>query len=347
MIDPRTLRPLDLDTILESVRKTNRCVIVEEGWPHGGVGANLAALIQEQAFDYLDAPVAARHRRRRADAVLEAPRAGRDPARAEHVVSAALATLRGSRLSHGRRSSCRACPTRWRRARSCAGSRRSATRSRVGDELVEIETDKANMVYESDAAGTLSRSSPQEGDTLPIGEVDRAGRRRRRGAVGEATAARRGADAAADRRSRRRARARARRPPSRDAAPPAPAPATASATGASRPRRSPGGSRASAGVDLRGAERLRAGRADRQGRRRGGRWPTAAPRAGRAQRARGGPAAAAPPARRRGVAERARDAPRARSTIVELTRAPADCRAADGRVEGDRAALLPPAPRST
>src|SRR5256885_13530334 len=54
VIDPRTLRPLDLDTILESVRKTNRAVVVEEGWPHGGVGANLAALIQEQAFDHLD-----------------------------------------------------------------------------------------------------------------------------------------------------------------------------------------------------------------------------------------------------------------------------------------------------
>jgi len=58
VIDPRTLRPLDLDTILSSVRKTNRCVIVEEGWPHGGVGANLAALVCEQAFDDLDAPVA-------------------------------------------------------------------------------------------------------------------------------------------------------------------------------------------------------------------------------------------------------------------------------------------------
>jgi pyruvate dehydrogenase E1 component beta subunit len=57
VIDPRTLRPLDLDTILRSVRKTNRCVVVEEGWPHGGVGANLAALVQEQAFDWLDAPV--------------------------------------------------------------------------------------------------------------------------------------------------------------------------------------------------------------------------------------------------------------------------------------------------
>jgi pyruvate dehydrogenase E1 component beta subunit len=58
VIDPRTLRPLDLDTILTSVRKTNRCVVVEEGWPHGGVGANLAALIAEHAFDDLDAPVA-------------------------------------------------------------------------------------------------------------------------------------------------------------------------------------------------------------------------------------------------------------------------------------------------
>jgi pyruvate dehydrogenase E1 component beta subunit len=57
VIDPRTLRALDLDTILASVRRTNRCVVVEEGWPHGGVGANLAALVQEQAFDDLDAPI--------------------------------------------------------------------------------------------------------------------------------------------------------------------------------------------------------------------------------------------------------------------------------------------------
>jgi len=57
VIDPRTLRPLDLDSILSSVRKTNRCVVVEEGWPHGGVAANIAALISEQAFDDLDAPV--------------------------------------------------------------------------------------------------------------------------------------------------------------------------------------------------------------------------------------------------------------------------------------------------
>ena len=81
VIDPRTLRPLDLDTILDSVAKTNRCVIVEEGWPHGGVGANLAALIAEQAFDDLDAPVQRVTRRRRADALLQAARGHRLPAR--------------------------------------------------------------------------------------------------------------------------------------------------------------------------------------------------------------------------------------------------------------------------
>ncbi|MGH2923789.1 MAG: alpha-ketoacid dehydrogenase subunit beta [Solirubrobacterales bacterium] len=95
VIDPRTLRPLDLDTILESVRKTNRAVIVEEGWPHGGVGANLAALIQEQAFDHLDAPV---QRVTGADVPMPYSKRLEQAAipHAEHVVSAALATLEGS-----------------------------------------------------------------------------------------------------------------------------------------------------------------------------------------------------------------------------------------------------------
>jgi pyruvate dehydrogenase E1 component subunit beta len=96
VIDPRTLRPLDLDTILESVRKTNRAVVVEEGWPHGGVGANLAALIQEQAFDYLDAPV---QRVTGADVPMPYSKRLEQAAipHAEHVVSAALATLEGAR----------------------------------------------------------------------------------------------------------------------------------------------------------------------------------------------------------------------------------------------------------
>jgi acetoin:2,6-dichlorophenolindophenol oxidoreductase subunit beta len=95
MIDPRTLRPLDLDTILESVRKTHRLVIVEEGWPHGGVGANIAALVAEQAFDHLDAPI---QRVTGADVPMPYSKRLEQSAipHAEHVVSAALATTAGA-----------------------------------------------------------------------------------------------------------------------------------------------------------------------------------------------------------------------------------------------------------
>ena len=57
VIDLRSLRPLDTETIVESVKRTNRLVTVEEGWPFAGIGAELAALMMEQAFDWLDAPV--------------------------------------------------------------------------------------------------------------------------------------------------------------------------------------------------------------------------------------------------------------------------------------------------
>jgi pyruvate dehydrogenase E1 component beta subunit len=58
VIDLRTLKPMDTDTIVESVKKTGRAVTVEEGWAQSGVGAEIAARIMEKAFDYLDAPVA-------------------------------------------------------------------------------------------------------------------------------------------------------------------------------------------------------------------------------------------------------------------------------------------------
>jgi pyruvate dehydrogenase E1 component beta subunit len=57
IVDLRTLRPMDSATIVESVKKTGRCVTVEEGWPQSGVGAEISARIMEEAFDYLDAPV--------------------------------------------------------------------------------------------------------------------------------------------------------------------------------------------------------------------------------------------------------------------------------------------------
>ena len=57
IIDLRTLRPLDMEPVLASFKKTNRCVIVEEGWRSYGVGAEVAARLYEQAFDYADAPI--------------------------------------------------------------------------------------------------------------------------------------------------------------------------------------------------------------------------------------------------------------------------------------------------
>lgn len=57
IVDLRTLRPLDMEPVLESFKKTNRAVIVEEGWKSFGVGAEVQSRIYEEAFDYVDAPI--------------------------------------------------------------------------------------------------------------------------------------------------------------------------------------------------------------------------------------------------------------------------------------------------
>ena len=57
VVDLRTLRPLDMPTVLASIRKTGRCVVVEEGWPQSGIGAEICAQVMEHAFDDLDAAV--------------------------------------------------------------------------------------------------------------------------------------------------------------------------------------------------------------------------------------------------------------------------------------------------
>jgi pyruvate dehydrogenase E1 component beta subunit len=63
VIDLRTIRPLDEDTIIESVKKTNRLVTVEGGWGFAGIGATIAAIVMEQAFDYLDAEIIRLHQK--------------------------------------------------------------------------------------------------------------------------------------------------------------------------------------------------------------------------------------------------------------------------------------------
>jgi pyruvate dehydrogenase E1 component beta subunit len=58
VIDLRTIRPMDIDAVIASVKKTNRCVTVEEGWPQSSVGSHISAELMTKAFDFLDAPVA-------------------------------------------------------------------------------------------------------------------------------------------------------------------------------------------------------------------------------------------------------------------------------------------------
>jgi pyruvate dehydrogenase E1 component beta subunit len=58
VIDLRTIRPMDIATVVRSIQKTNRCVAIEEGWPQSGITAEIGMKIMEEAFDYLDAPVA-------------------------------------------------------------------------------------------------------------------------------------------------------------------------------------------------------------------------------------------------------------------------------------------------
>lgn len=57
VLDLRCLRPLDMDAVIATIRKTNRAIYLEEGWAFGGAGAQIASMIQEEAFDYLDAPI--------------------------------------------------------------------------------------------------------------------------------------------------------------------------------------------------------------------------------------------------------------------------------------------------
>jgi pyruvate dehydrogenase E1 component beta subunit len=57
VVDLRTIRPLDTETLLASVAKTNRCVVLEEGWSFAGVGAQVVDVVQREAFDWLDAPI--------------------------------------------------------------------------------------------------------------------------------------------------------------------------------------------------------------------------------------------------------------------------------------------------
>ena len=148
VVDLRTLRPLDVDTLAASVKKTGRCVIVEVGWPVAGVGAEVAYQMQTPLHRLRSTRRSSASPARRADAVREEPR-GRGPAAGQ-----GRRRRRQARSVPGvgpwRRSSiCRSSRRRWRKASSFAWPKKEGDKVSPGDLLAEVETDKANMDFTS------------------------------------------------------------------------------------------------------------------------------------------------------------------------------------------------------
>ena len=183
VIDLRTLKPMDTETIIASVQKTGRACDCRGGLAaKSGVGAESRARVMEHAFDYLDAPVARV--------------SGKDvpmPYAANLEKLGAAVGRRSRRGGQGRSaigrparcpptSSCRRCRPRWKRAICQAGSRRKATRSSRATSLREIETDKATMEYEAVDDGTLAKIVVPEGtQDVAVEFAHCRARRRRRG----------------------------------------------------------------------------------------------------------------------------------------------------------------------
>ena len=174
VVDLRTLRPLDAETVFRSVRKTNRCVVVEESWPVASVGSHVAWLVSRDCFDDLDAPV---------ELV-----AGEDvPMPYNHALELAAQPSVGKIVGRGtagavprvnprRRTMAEKVPmialsptmdkgtiVRWRR--------KVGDVVKSGDVICEVETDKATMDYESSTEGTLLAIVVPEGGQAAVGDT--------------------------------------------------------------------------------------------------------------------------------------------------------------------------------
>ncbi len=338
VVDLRSLRPLDVETVAESVRKTNRVLVAEEGWSTYGVGAELAARIQRVCFDDLDAPV-----ERVGQAEVPMPYSKPLELAAlplESKIEAAARSLlaecgpvevrpMSEELTMPRLSDTMEQGTigRW--------LKREGESFREGDVIAEIETDKATMDFQAYDDGTMLQILVGDGESAALGapiaivgaEGEEIPSTRRRPRQPSQTATERAptadapAEAAACRGGgspRRRQRRRRPTPPCGRARSRAAWPTRPASTCARWPARAPAPTAASSRPTS-SAHSTAASRPRR---------PAAAPAAPRPHRL----PRAAPAAERRGA------------------RADADAegrRPADGRVEGDRPPLLRRAPRST
>ena len=159
MINLRALRPLDVDTIIASVKKTNRFVSVEEGWPVAGVGSEMAALAMEHAIDYLDAPVT-----RVCEADVPMPYAANLEKLAlpqpDWVVQAVKAVRhllrRGVEVMPIEVLMPALSPT-MTEGKLAKWAKKEGDKVSSGDVIAEIETDKATMEVEAVDEGTLGK----------------------------------------------------------------------------------------------------------------------------------------------------------------------------------------------
>ena len=190
VVDLRSLRPLDEDTIADSVRRTHRCVVVHEGWPYGGVGAEICDRVQRARVR-----LARRARSCASRSSTSACRttrssnscACRRPAR---VVDAVKRVVHRGRPHSQRReppepwrrsSTCRSSRRRWRKASSCAWHKNEGDAVDVDDLLAEVETDKATMEFRAFDKGTLLKllvPAGREREARPAGGDPRRRRAR-------------------------------------------------------------------------------------------------------------------------------------------------------------------------
>ena len=164
IVDLRTLRPLDMKPVIESFKRTNRAVIVEEGWRSFGVGAEIASRIYEEAFDYVDAPDPPRGPERSPITLQPPPGAdgvasggGCHPGGEGGIVMAEIVNMPklGFDMAEGKL-------VRWVIPEGDKVSK--------GAVLAEIETDKATVEVESNASGVVLRHLVTEGTAVPVGE---------------------------------------------------------------------------------------------------------------------------------------------------------------------------------
>ena len=168
MIDPRTLQPLDEDALVESVKKTNRVVVAHEAVTRMGFGAEVTAVLQYQAFDYLDAPIERVGAKFAPLAVRAGDGAVRRPARRTTCSLRSSAPWGSNGGERGQAPAPR--PGHGGRDGQQVAEVARASTVAKGEPLFEVDTDKVTQEVESDFAGVLLKIVLAAGEA-PVGQT--------------------------------------------------------------------------------------------------------------------------------------------------------------------------------